>query len=92
MAFKWDSWGNFDVEDFHIFDPIVHFSGGGAVGDQEHEDDKNEYIFKPPLNIISRVEAIEYMHEALQFAQYQEGTTKKDLQVIERIGQLSSRS
>ena len=31
------------------------------------------------------------MHEALQFAQYQEGITERDLRVIERIGQLFSR-
>jgi hypothetical protein len=36
----------------------------------ESEDDQDEYIFGPPLDILSRVEAIEYMHNALQSAQH----------------------
>jgi hypothetical protein len=48
-------------------------------------------IFGPPLDILSRVEAIEYMHKALQFAQHQDGITEKDLRDIERIGYLFSR-
>lgn len=85
---------NFDVEEPELSDIIVHFSEGnndGDSGDPESEDDQDEYIFGPPLDILSRVGAIEYMHKALQFAQHQEGITERDLHDIERIGQLFSR-
>jgi hypothetical protein len=85
---------NFDVEEPDLSDIIVHFSEentGGDNGGQDSEDDQDEYIFGPPLDILSRVEAIEYMHKALQFAQHQEGITERDLHDIERIGQLFSR-
>jgi hypothetical protein len=85
---------NFDVEEPDLSDIIVHVSEenqGDDNGDQESEYDQDEYIFGPPLDILSRVEAIEYMHKALQFAQHQEGITERDLHDIERIGQLFSR-
>jgi hypothetical protein len=49
----------------------------------------NIYSDRPGYPV--RVEAIEYMHKALQFAQHQEGTTERDLHDIERIAQLFSR-
>jgi hypothetical protein len=53
---------NFDVEEPDLSDIIVHFSEntGGDTGGQDTEDDQDEYIFGPPLDILSRVEAIEY--------------------------------
>src|ERR1700710_339154 len=51
----------------------------------------NIYIFGSPPNILSRVEAVEYIDKALQFAQHQEGITERDLRDLERIGHLFSR-
>jgi hypothetical protein len=85
---------NFDVEEPDLSNIIVHFLEGNNdsdSGDPKSEDDQDEYIFGPPLDILSRVEAIEYIHKALQFAQHQEGITERDLHNIERIGQLFSR-
>lgn len=85
---------NFDVEEPDLPDIIADFSEESpsrAGGEQGSEDDQDEYIFGPPLDILSRVEAVEYMHKALQFAQHQEGITERDLRDIERIGHLFSR-
>src|ERR1700754_1131055 len=84
---------NIDVEEPDLSDIIIDLSeenaGGGDM--QDGGDDQDEYIFGPPLDIPSRVEAIEYMDKALQFAQHQEGITERDLRDIERIGHLFSR-
>jgi hypothetical protein len=64
---------NFDVEESGLSDIIVHFSEENTGGDtrgQDSENDQDEYIFGSPLDILSRVEAIEYMHKALQSAQH----------------------
>lgn len=86
---------DFDVKEPDLSDIILDFSeenGGGVDGDmQDSEDEQDEYIFGPPLDILSRVEAVEYMDKALQFAQHQEGITERDLRDIERIGHLFSR-
>jgi hypothetical protein len=85
---------NIDVEEPDLSDIILDFSedtSGDGDADQDNVDELDEYIFGPPLDILSRVEAIEYMHKALQFAQHQEGITERDLRDIERIGHLFSR-
>ena len=86
---------NFDVEEPDLSDIIISFSeenaSGANGGRQDSEDDQDEYIFGPPPDIPSRVEAIEYIQKALQYAQHQEGITEKDLRDIERIGHLFSR-
>lgn len=66
-----------DVDEPDLSDIIVDFSeenasSGDGGGDQDREDDQDEYIFGPPLDILSGVDAIEYIHKALQFAQHQE--------------------
>jgi hypothetical protein len=63
-----DSLGeNFDVKEPDLSDIVVHFleNIGGDTRGQDTEDDQDEYIFGPPLDILSRVKAIEYMHKAL---------------------------
>ena len=86
---------DFDVEEPDLSDIIIDFSGENASGvcsdTQDIEDDQDEYIFGPPPNIPSRVEAVEYIDKALQFAQHQEGITERDLRDLERIGHLFSR-
>ena len=64
--------------------------GGGGAYDQD-DGDKDEYIFGPPLDILSRVDAVKYMHKALEYAQHQEGITGRDLRDIEKIERLFSR-
>jgi hypothetical protein len=84
---------NIDVEEPDLADIIVHLSeekGGGDAHDQDDQD-KDEYIFGPPLDILSRVDAVKYIHKALEYAQHQEGITERDLRDIERIGGLFSR-
>lgn len=83
---------NIDVEEPDLSDIIISFSEENAGDSHDiQEDDQDEYIFGPPPDIISRVEAVEYMDKALQFAQHQEGITERDLRDIERIGHLFSR-
>ena len=83
---------NFDVEEPDLSDIIIDLSEEIASGDQQdRDDDQDEYIFGPPPDIPSRIEAIECIDKALQFAQHQEGITERDLRDIERIGHLFSR-
>lgn len=82
---------NFDVEEPDLSDIILDLSEEIAGTDTQGRDDDQEYIFGPPPDIPSRVEAIECMDKALQFAQHQEGITERDIRDIERIGHLFSR-
>ena len=86
---------NIDVEEPDLADIIVRLSeenGGGGGGAYDQDDgDKDEYIFGPPLDILSRVDAVKYMHKALEYAQHQEGITGRDLRDIEKIERLFSR-
>ena len=60
---------NIDVEEPDLSDIIISFSEENASDSNDiQEDDQDEYIFGPPPDIISRVEAVEYMDKALQFA------------------------
>ena len=80
-----------DVEEPDLADIIVHLSEeiGGGDADDEDNQDKDEYIFGPPLDILSRVDALKYMHKALEYAQHQEGITERDLRDIEKIERLT---
>ncbi|KAJ5981925.1 hypothetical protein N7451_012315 [Penicillium sp. IBT 35674x] len=53
---------DFDVEEPDLSDIITGFSGEDASGvcsdTQDSKDDQDEYIFGPPPNILSRVEAV----------------------------------
>jgi hypothetical protein len=61
---------NFDVKEPDLSDIVVHFSEniGSNTRGQDTEDNQNKYIFGPPLDILSRIKAIKYIHKALQFA------------------------
>lgn len=53
---------NFDVEEPDLSDIVIGFSeenaSGATGGRQDSEDDQDEYIFGPPPEIPSRVEAM----------------------------------
>lgn len=84
---------NIDVEERDLAGIIVYLSeekGGGDARKQDDQD-KDEYIFGPALDILSCVDAVKYIHKALEYAQHQEGITERDLRDIESIGGLFSR-
>jgi hypothetical protein len=76
-----------DFSEPDLSDIIADLSGEGGNGD----DQDDEYISGPPMELPSGAEAINSIQKALLWAQHQEGTTEENIRQIEGLERLFNR-
>lgn len=74
---------NIDVSDSDLSDIIVYLSEDGPTSASDDQDE--DYIYRPPPELLSDAKAISHMHEVMEWVQHKEGATEKNIRYMESL-------